>query len=408
MGDAFADEAFARALVAAIGEGRELPTARGTLRFSATGAFAELGGGNIAELGVTPSRGQSSNTTVNLGDRLFLKGYRRLSAGVNPELEMGRFLTDVARFPNTVPVAGALEYVATDGTSTTLALLQAYVANQGDAWQYTLDYLEDFLEEARTATEPPPADAHGAYLDLMRTLGHRTGELHLALAQRTGDPAFDPEAVTDADLAAWAARVREEMVSTFNLLQQRLDQLHSPALDDARALLDARDAGFARVDAARLRTETVKTRYHGDYHLGQVLLRNNDFVITDFEGEPARPLAQRREKHSPLRDVAGMLRSFNYAQRAAVLRVKAARPDDYARLDRLAQTWETQCRAAFLEAYRLTTQTGTLYRSFEDLVGLLELFELEKALYELRYELNNRPDWVRVPLAGIQALSRIR
>ncbi len=193
LGDAFADEAFCHAVVEAIGAGKEVATVRGKLRFVPTRAFAELAGKDHAELPASRPHAQSSNTIVMLGERLFLKGYRRLRPGENPELEVGRFLTEMARFPNCVPVAGAIEYHADDGTVMTVGLLQAYVANQGDGWAYTLDYVERFLEHHRTATEQPPADVHGVYLALAHTLGERTGELHCALASPAGNPAFDPE-----------------------------------------------------------------------------------------------------------------------------------------------------------------------------------------------------------------------
>ncbi len=404
LADALADETFCQSAVEAIGAGREIATAQGKLHCTPTRAFSRLAGDKPGGLPMTQSRAQSSNTTVELGERLFLKGYRRAREGVNPELEMGRFLTEVAQFPNCVPVAGALEYVAANGTVTTLALLQAYVPNQGDAWTYTLDYLERFFQEQRTAQEPVAADAHGAYLDLMRTLGQRTAELHKALCMRSGDPAFEPEVLQPADLAEWVRQVHAEALSSLELLEQRRAQLSGAALDEANALLEQRGALFASIDAsAHGAPHTLKSRYHGDYHLGQVLLSRNDFVIIDFEGEPARPLAQRRQKHSPLRDVAGMLRSFDYARRAALLRAAHEHHDEQARLEGLVQQWADQVRSAFLDSYRDHSEGGALYRSFDEVRGLLALFELEKALYELRYELNNRPDWVRVPLAGILA-----
>jgi len=239
--------------VQAIGRGLELATgqagARGTVRFAPTRAFAELAGGDFASLPVGRPQAHSSNTVVTLGERLFLKGYRRIRPGVNPELEVGRFLTEVARFPNCVPVAGAIEYTAADGTPMTLALLQGYVANQGDGWNYTLAYLERFFEAQRGAAEPPAADVHGTYLALAHTLGTRTAELHRALSQRTGNPAFDPEPVAADDLAHWKQRVREEAATTFELLERRRSQFPTPARDEMLALLEKRHKLLARVDA---------------------------------------------------------------------------------------------------------------------------------------------------------------
>jgi len=405
MGEAFADEAFCRAVVAAIGAGSEVATAHGKLRFTPTKAFAEIAGADHGELPVGRPQAQSSNTIVTLGERLFLKGYRRLRPGENPELEVGRFLTETARFPNCVPVAGAIEYRAADGTPTTIGMLQAYVANQGDGWAYTLDYVERFLEDRRTAAEPPAEDVHGAYLSLAHTLGQRTGELHCALARHTGDPAFDAEPITTEDLTQWKGRVHDEALGTFKLLEQRLEVLPEPLRTEARSLPVLREEVLRRIESFPLPDEAMrKIRFHGDYHLGQVLLANNDFFIIDFEGEPARPLEERRRKSSPLRDVAGMLRSFNYARWAALKR--AAQNDaDPEKIAPLATDWEGAARRAFLAAYEESVRESGLYGSAAEARALLGLFELEKALYELRYEINNRPDWAHIPLAGIVALA---
>ncbi len=332
MADAFADEGFYRAVIAAIAGSRGVATASGRLRFTPTAAFATLAGPDFGALPVGRPQAQSSNTVITIGERLFVKSYRRLRPGINPELEIGRFLSEVAGFTHCVPLAGALEYHAADGATTTLALLQAFVVNQGDGWAYTLDYLERYFEGRRNLTEPPPEDAHGGYLSLVHTLGIRTAELHRAFALRTGNVAFDPEPATGDDVAAWKARVRDDGAATLDLLARSRDTLPEAARDEAEAVLGSRDALLSKVEACRVPEEgLVKTRYHGDYHLGQVLLASNDFVIIDFEGEPARPLEERRAKHSALRDVAGMLRSFSYARWTALDRM-ARNAEDVARL----------------------------------------------------------------------------
>jgi maltose alpha-D-glucosyltransferase/alpha-amylase len=406
LADAFADEPFCREVVAAIGAGREVPAMQGVLRFVPTRAFGEIAGPGVASLQVRRGTGQSSNTVVTLGERLFLKGYRRLQPGVNPEVEVGRFLTEVARFPHCVPLAGSLEHAGADGTVTTLALLQGYVENDGDGWSYTLDYLERFLDARRTAAEPPPPDAHGGFAALMQTLGTRTAELHRALALRTGDPAFDPESFGPADLDAWKAKVREALHATVAALESHRREMTVPVRLEAQELLAARERLLERIDACGLpRDGTLKARSHGDFHLGQVLLARNDFVIIDFEGEPARTLAERRAKHWPLRDIAGMLRSFDYARWTALRRV-AQGDEEARRLEPLAAAWVEEAQHAFLDAYAAATRGGELFGAFEDVRDLLGLAELEKALYEVRYELGNRPGWVGVPLAGVLALSR--
>jgi maltose alpha-D-glucosyltransferase / alpha-amylase len=270
-------------------------------------------------------------------------------------------------------------------------VLQGYVPNQGDGWSYTLAYLQ------RVAGTPPAAAAdaagsHGAYLALIQTLATRTAELHRAFAILSGDPAFEPEPAGPQDFQAWKAKVKEEATQTL----ARLERVEGAP---AKALLARRAELLALIEqCAAPKGPGLKTRHHGDYHLGQVLIANNDFVIIDFEGEPSRPLEETRRKHSPLRDVAGMLRSFSYAKWSAQNRPEGAlAPKDAALLD----AWEAQVRRAFVAAYGEAVKASGLYASMEDVAGLLALFELEKALYELRYEIDNRPAWIPVPLAGV-------
>ncbi len=404
LGDAFADESFCRALVRAIGEGKTLAMARGKLQFKPTAIYKQVTPANVDRMPVSRPGAQSSNTVVTMDERLFLKAYRRLQPGINPELEIGRHLTEVAKYAHSVPLAGALEYVGDDGTTMSLAMLQAYVPNQGDGWAYTVGYLERYLEDRRTTTVEVPADVHGAYLSLVQTLGIRTAELHLAFAKPSRDPAFAPEPLTAADVAAYRERAAAELQAGLDMLQARLGELPQLALDDARAVLGARDRLLGRLDAcvAEVPAKALKTRHHGDYHLGQVLLSNNDFVIVDFEGEPARSFDERRAKHSPLRDVAGMLRSFDYAHWSA-LRGIAREPIDLERLAPLARHWKEQACTTFLRAYDEVARRAALYGSLDAGEGLLGLFEIEKALYELRYELASRPDWVQIPLRGLRA-----
>ncbi|HUG22405.1 maltose alpha-D-glucosyltransferase [Piscinibacter sp.] len=408
MGDAFADEPFCHAVLQAIGERRELSTANGKLRFVPTSTFAELAGEDWQSLPVGRPKAQSSNTLITLDDRLFVKGYRRLRSGMNPEYEIGRYLTEVAKFPNCVPVAGVVEHVAPDGTPTTLVMVQAYVPNQGDGWVYTQDYLTRYLEDCRQRVEPPPPDVHGAYLELIRKLGQRTAELHLAFAARSGDPAFEPEPLTAGELRELGGHVADEARAALESLRQAGERLAGPALAEAGAVLAMRDEIVRRIDSlARSAPRSLKTRFHGDYHLAQVLVSRNDFVIIDFEGEPGRSFEERRAKHSPLRDVAGMLRSFSYAGVSA-LRGAAQNDDEAASLAPLALEWEQQVRTAFLQSYDAYAGAAGLYESLVPGEGLLGLFELQKALYELRYEIDNRPDWVRIPLQGILGLMHRR
>ncbi len=407
LADAFADDAFCHTLVTAIGDGSELRCGRGTVRFRRTGAFAELAGQDYAQLAASPMGAQSSNTLVVLGDRLLLKAYRRLRLGVNPEFEVGTFLTDVARFQHSVPIAGAVEYVADDGTKMTLALLQGFVSNQGDAWSYTINYVEQFLDQYRTGTAATgaPGDVHGGYLALIRTLGRRTAELHVAFATPNDEPGFVPEPIDERDVAEWVRDARGIAEGALDLLERRRDALDASAQTEAIHVLARRAAIVKRFDSfAKIRPLAVKTRLHGDYHLGQVLLAKDDFVITDFEGEPLRSVAERRRKHSVMRDVASMLRSFNYARHQALAHAVVERPDALASLAAPAQAWEEVTRSAFLDAYRETAKKHGLFEAWQPMRGLIDLFMLEKAFYELAYEVDHRPDWLRIALAGIRDL----
>jgi maltose alpha-D-glucosyltransferase/alpha-amylase len=405
VADACADDGFCRAVVDAIGTGTELQTHAGKLCFVATRSFAELRGDPATPLPVNPTPVQSSsNTTVRVGEPFFLKVYRRLQQGTNPELEIGRYLTEVVRFPNIVPVAGAVEHHTGDDAVSTLALLQAFVMNQGDGWDYTVNYLVRFLEDRRTGA-PPPEDVHGLYLALVRTLARRTAELHCALATPTSNPAFAPEPITEQDIAVWYANTRAQVAVTFELLRSRITQLPPTVAADAEVLSAHQDALLKKLETpSGLAPVGIKIRHHGDYHLGQVLLKRNDFIIVDFEGEPSRPLQERRAKSSPLRDVAGMLRSFQYAQWAAQQRCAAQSADDCAAWVPLLERWETETRETFMSVYDEVARACGLYKSLEEVRALLELFEIDKALYEVRYELGNRPDWVSIPIRSLLSL----
>jgi len=411
LADALGDETFIRALIGAVGEGAQLKSARGNVQFKPTNAFSRLVGPDFAKLPVTMPGAQSSNSIVSLGDKLFVKGYRRLQAGINPEVEIGRYLTDVAQFAHSVPVAGSVEYRAEDGRTATLALIQQYVYNQGSGWEYTLNYLDRFFEDiARAAPAATGADVHESYAALARTLGMRTGELHAAFAQSKGDPAFDPVPFAAGDVAAWAERVRRDATDALDRLSRRRDALPEACRADVDRLLQQREALLARIAAhAGDSSEGRKTRLHGDYHLGQVLLVQNDFVITDFEGEPNRTMEERAAKQSPLKDVAGMLRSFDYAMHAALFKYIAERPDAREAVEPAGRQWLAHAIKAFLDGYDHVARGGGLASPRKEMNGLLELFVLEKAVYELKYEVDNRPDWVRIPLNGLlEALEHSR
>ncbi len=411
LADAMADEPFCRALVEAIGAGKTLDGDAGvSLHFTPAAAYAEVVGDAISQPGPLPLQRltASSNSISLLGDRLFLKAYRRLQPGVNPELEMGRFLTDVAGFKHCVAVAGSVDMHTADGTVWSLAMLQQQVENQGDAWAYTVSQAQLLLESQGKIGEVEQSEDNGiGVAERMQVLSARIAELHVALGRSTGDPAFDPEPADAADVARWTEAVAADCRHTLAQLEQRSKGWAEPLVSLVAQVMAAGPALLARINAvAQAAPVGIKSRLHGDLHLGQVLVTDGDFLIIDFEGEPQRSLEERRGKHSALRDVAGMLRSFDYARHTA-LHQAAQNPIDFERLAPVSRAWERRVRKMFLETYRDVAVSGQLYAdaaAFCDAQPLLDLFELEKALYELRYEMDNRPDWVAVPLAGILAL----
>jgi maltose alpha-D-glucosyltransferase/alpha-amylase len=376
-------------------------------------------------------KAEQSNTSVVYGDKVILKLFRRVSEGVNPDLEIGRFLTEKTSFSHVAPLASALEYRRSQGEPVTVAVLHGFVPNQGDAWGYTLDALDRYFEVAlaQPATvqpivpqkpllalmeeEIPPlaGELIGPYLTSTRLLGQRTAELHIALASDASDPHFAPEPFSTLYQRSIYQSMRSLAAQSFQLLRRRLKNLPEAVLAEARKILSLESEVSKRFQAVlHHKIVTMRTRYHGDFHLGQVLYTGKDFVIIDFEGEPARPLSERRMKRSPLRDVAGMLRSFHYAAYAGLFEqgntgVLNSHPGGLVSLEPWARYWCAWVSAVFTKAYLAAAQQEPFVpRNRTDLQILLDAFYLEKAVYELSYELNNRPDWVRIPLQGILQL----
>jgi maltose alpha-D-glucosyltransferase/alpha-amylase len=386
LADALSDPAFCSALVEAISTGKTLKSTAGTLRFVPTAAFGAIAGKAAEALPVSRPLAKATNTVVTFGDRLFLKAYRRLLPGVHPEVEVGRYLTDIARFAHAVPVAGTLDYVDATGATTSLVLLQAFVAHQGDGWGVIVDSLARDLDAAGAAA--PGAPLQGAHLALMATLGTRTAELHAALSRPTGDAAFAPEPITRADLQRWASSLRADVDATCTSLS-RASALGAQEQALAQTIVRGRAAieGLATA-VERLAPVGRRTRLHGDFHLGQVLLTANDFVIMDFEGTPERSVEQRRAKDSPLRDVASMLRSIDAVRLAATAQAGAS-DELRARLEPVAQRWCDAARASFLDAYRAQAlESGVLETdTAAAMAALLALLEAEAALAILRQSL---------------------
>jgi len=428
--DALVDKAFCRSLLRAIGNKRRFRGRVGEISASTNRVFRSAHGSDEAALEPSPMKVEQSNTSVVYGDRLVLKLFRRLEEGINPDLEIGRFLTEKTPFEHIPKVAGALEYQSRRGKPMGLAILQAFVANEGDAWQYTLDSLERYLQNVSAhptvqsppiprkhmlslPEEPPPLarETIGPYLASAQLLGQRTGELHIALASGLDDPDFAPDFFTNMYQTSLYQSMRSLTIRTMQLLRENLADISEELQEDAGQVLDLEAEIIERFQPLRQqKISAARIRCHGDYHLGQVLFTGKDFIIIDFEGEPARSLSERRLKRSPLLDVAGMIRSFHYAAHSALIHHEplAPRPEDLPLLQQWAQYWYVWVSTVFLNSYvDVVRPVGLLPEDPEHLRILLDAYIMEKAIYEIGYELNNRPDWLKVPLQGILQLMAV-
>lgn len=363
------------------------------------------------------SRAEQSNTSIIFGKELILKLFRKVESGVNPDIEIGAFLTEHA-FQNTPAVLATLEYKDGEGAAYAAGILQKFVPNQGDAWAYTLRSLNEFFGRAlKLGKMPEDRDAIGReitslvgdYRDSAILLGKRTAEMHKILASSNGIADFDPEAFTEADGRKLHAEMEKQADITFNLLRQKQSSLSGDAAEDAQRLLALETLVRERfLPLINTQITAERIRFHGDYHLGQVLYTGDDFMIIDFEGEPARPLRERREKALALRDVAGMVRSFQYAAYTALFGQVpgvSVQDSDRERVKAWGEVWNAAVSANYLSSYFNTAADGNFIPASQDeRLRLLNAFLLHKALYEVAYELNNRPDWVQIPLRGILSI----
>jgi maltose alpha-D-glucosyltransferase/alpha-amylase len=458
-------------LLLAISEKRSVSGQYGALAGIRTSAFARLTQDGIIDATPHIHGGEQSNTSARFNNQFIMKIFRRVSAGMNPDLEIGRQLTENHPLPHVPDVAGAVEYQPYSGQPMTVAILHEYVDSVGDGWTYTLEELGRYFERvlahstdpgmaANTATassvtgatpspaeisdhqpapamhgdptyvdqrstdlnvtgslidlaveEPPPLaqETVGAYLHAAELLGARTADLHVALSQIHELPAFAPEPFTRLYQRGLYQSMRSQARTTMELLRSQRRKLADAPAELADRVLEQESAVLSRFSRLlQMRIEAQRIRCHGDYHLGQTLFTGKDWVIIDFEGEPERPVSERRIKASPLRDVAGMIRSLHYVSNAAILGQTPTLLFGHSARhtpEQWATFWYTWTAAAFLRAYCDGVESaGFLPRDSSQLRTLLEAYLLEKSLYELRYELNNRPDWVRIPLEGILQL----
>ena len=421
--DATADESFRKALLRMVAESNAT---------TAKGEEPALLGTHTGELNVQPmleasskvGSAEQSNTSLIFDELAILKLFRRLGPGENPEVEMTRFLTETAHFQHIPAYLGDLHRVSDRAT---IASLQAFARNQGDGWAWTLEELARYYESVVGCPAPPsvgvPAkfdaaldvlpearEHAGVYLDAAHLLGRRTAELHLALATQTNDLAFQAEPFTGEDLATERERIDQQVTSALVALERTLatseQELPQETVKQAQDVLARR--GGVKERLAELSGDPAqfgqRIRIHGDLHLGQLLRARTDFLFVDFEGEPARSLEERRRKQSPLRDVAGMLRSFSYAAQAALGRHIQRRSEHSSTLEPWATLWQRSVSAEFLRGYRDTMGDSPLLALGEKAQVLLRALLLEKACYELAYELNKRPTWLYIPLAGVREL----
>ncbi len=420
--DALWDETFTKGLLQTILAGRRLHSERGVLEASTT----RYAGGLPSPKEMPPriSQAEQSNTSVLFGDRLILKLFRRLETGVNPDLEIGRFLTQKTGFSHIPGLVGALEYRESGREPSTLAVIHRFIENQGDAWQHTLGYLNRYYERVVSNRKPPEtpmnllASIHeeappevrklfGDYLSQAALLGLRTGELHSALGSETNDPAFAPEPFTGVFKQSEYRSMQNLLTRVFRDARNRLAVVPDHLRSLLGRVLDLESGIVHRFQSMRDRSlDSMRIRTHGDYHLGQVLYTGRDFVVIDFEGEPARSLDERKRKQSPFRDVAGMIRSFHYAGYASMFEQKQG-PEISNLTDPAPwrDLWYKWTGIYFLRSYLETCRNAPFMpKAVKDMETLLNAYLLEKGVYELGYELNNRPEWIRIPMEGILEL----
>ena len=373
-------------------------------------------------------KAEQSNSSILYGDELILKLYRKVTDGLNPDPEVSKVLTEKTKFQNIPTFAGALEYHREKTEPYVLGMLQTFEPNQGDAWKLSLDFVSRYLEEAISRAtekiEPPKLDQTflnwsadampellkdmigGLYIEMITLLGRRTGEMHLAFASVEDDPEFAPEPITSMTQRSIYQSMREQARRTLQLFQKNLNRLPQPVKDEAKDVLGFEPDILKHYQRMiKHKMTATRIRIHGDYHLGQVLYTGKDFIILDFEGEPAKPINERRLKRSAFRDVAGMIRSFHYAIYNVLLQNTSFEFENKNALEPWAELLYQTLKNTFLEAYLATVKDASFIpKNEETLVILLKAYLLDKSIYELSYELNNRPDWIEIPIKGIKQI----
>jgi maltose alpha-D-glucosyltransferase / alpha-amylase len=399
--DATADPGFVAHVLENLRAARTIEADQRRIEFAPTARFPQVGPIAIQDVHAVDT--EQSNTTVLVGTDYVVKLFRRLERGLNPEIEVGRFLTEIVSFSHAPPLLGAVE-LEENGARNAVAVVHGFVQNQGDAWTATSAYLDRFVEEQRflTAEAAGHSDEQTAYLRRMDRVGRRVAELQLALASRDDIVGFAPEPIAADDVRSWTEAILQGAGRALDDLAHRRSDLTENDRQLVDALLSYRESLPARLrELLPERIDAMKIRHHGDFHLGQMLIAKDDVAIIDFEGEPRRSIEDRRRKAPAARDVAGLIRSIDYSATAALERALKSAPDEHGKLARALEGWRVHSVATFLSAYRSSLSDAQLWpQSLEAADRLLDFFLLEKAFYEIEYELAHRPDWLRVPLAG--------
>jgi maltose alpha-D-glucosyltransferase/alpha-amylase len=404
--DAFALDALARGILDHLRKATVLPTSSGKLCFLPTSRMKELEMAADAEIRRVAA--EQSNSSLIVGDKAILKLIRHIAGGQHPEAEMGRTLTERG-YRNIAPMLGEVTRIEADGKPQVLAVVQGFMHNQGDAWAWTLNVLERVTRDLAQASSDELEAADQPLRELMDfagVLGRRLGEMHRTLAEPSDDPAFAPEAAGEADVAEWGQRVGARIDEACDALERVGERADPVERELVASLLARREAlrGLAVSLAAR-GAGSLRIRIHGDFHLGQVLVAQGDAYLIDFEGEPLLALAERRRKTSPYRDVAGLLRSLDYAAAVALSQAAPPAADAMALREALEARYRQASAQAFLDAYRDATAELHARQDPRREAALIELFTLEKAAYEIAYEAANRPAWLGVPLRGLVAIA---
>jgi maltose alpha-D-glucosyltransferase/alpha-amylase len=401
--DAFADPAFCLGIVRSINLNERVTFNNGVLKFEPTQTAVAWNRSELLPLQYPG--GEQPHTSVVLGDKVLLKAYRRAQAGINPDVEMTFFLSQ-QQFRHVAALGGTVVCEWGGSPPITLAAVFPYVGNQGDAWTYAMDHLDRLASDLRASAAPNGKSPHELFNARMLTMGRRIGELHGALCADSTDPAFAVEPITDADLVAWNEQIARLEDQAFTLLQERVDAWRDTAPANARRLLDARERIRERTRLLlKNRVDAMRSRHHGWLQLRNILLVADDFLITDFDGDPALPLEERRSKHSPLRDVASMLRSFDQVRAAAQERAQSTTPDLHARLTTAFASWRDGASEAFLKGYRNGAGNARCLPSTSaDFDRLIELFLIEHALRELRDMLSHPAPRIEGPVEALLAL----